>query len=132
MSRRRLAFTPPPGLALAYHVCREAWYAPFQPSNDRTVLSVGLYNAANRGGCRWEFSIDEEQANGPTLQVKVFSDAWQAFMDIPEVFAALGDLGQGALVEEVVEILDEFGFRDFTRRENPNPGRFLDSTYTSG
>lgn len=105
--------TAPDGYRLAYIRTREAWYS--QPPltgipGDRNVLMISMDSLD--GGCRWEFEIDDEPVGG--LRVKVYDDAWQAFTDVPEFFTALAALGRGALVEEVVEILDLLGFTDTT------------------
>lgn len=123
-SESPLAFTAPDGYVLGYHVTREAWYAQTSIPGDHNVLTVGLFNPS--GGEKWSFAIDNEPLGtggigGGALRVGVFDDAWQAFAAIPEVFVALGErLGNGALVEEVTELLDEFGFEDLTKRESPH------------
>lgn len=115
-----MAFTVPEGYVLGYHVTREAWYAQHAAiPGDYNVMMIGLYGVT--GGCRWEFAVDREPLEFGTLRIGVYDEAWQAFGIIPEVFAALGEnLGRGALVEEVTELLDGFGFQDLTPRVNPH------------
>lgn len=112
------AFIPPAGFLLGYHVVREAWYSRVAPvPGDETVLTIGLF-AAEGGGQRWEFCVEEVpvQCRG-CLRVRVFDDGFAAFAAVPEFFARLADLGVGASVEEVVAVLDGLGFVDLTQRE---------------
>lgn len=112
--------TAPEGYRLAYVLTGEAWYSQpplTRPPGDRNVLMISMDSLG--GGGRWEFAIDDEAGGG--LRVKVYDDAWQAFADVPEFFTALADLGRGALLDEVVEILDRLGFADTTKRLPDDP-----------
>lgn len=109
----------PEGYRLSYVLTGEAWYS--RPPltgipGDRNVLMISMDNLD--GGCRWEFAIDDEPGG---LRLGVYDDAWQAFAAVPEFFTALTALGRGALVEEVVEILDALGFTDTTPRVPADP-----------
>lgn len=96
---------------LTYILWRESWW--FTPDEqDTTALMVCLQ--APDGGVKWEFAIAHEAIGA--LRVKVFDDAWEAFTAIPEFFAGLAALGSGAMLEEVVELLDSIGARDATTR----------------
>lgn len=112
--------TAPNGYRLAYVVTHEAWYSQpplTRPPGDRNVLAVSMDNLG--GGCAWEFSIDDEVGGG--LRVKVYDDGWKAFVDVPEFFTAVAALGRGALLSEVIEILDSLGFTDTTKRLPDDP-----------
>lgn len=119
--------TPREGYRLSYALTRDAWYS--QPPlsgvpGDHNVVMVAMDTEG--GGAAWEFAIDDEPGGG--LRVKVYDEAWRAFVDVPEFFAALADLGRGALLDEVVEILDRLGFIDATKRLPDDPAiraRFL-------
>lgn len=115
-----VAFEAPEGLALGYSATRETWHHRHSTfPGDVNVLMVGLYGQTG-GGCRWEFAIDEEDAGGRCLRVKIYDEAWAAFTEVPEFFAALAELGRGAMTEDVVPVLDRLGFRDMTARVNPH------------
>lgn len=110
----------PEGYRLAYTVTHEAWYSQpplSRPPGDRNVLSVSMDNLG--GGCAWEFAIDDEIGGG--LRVKVYDDGWQAFADVPDFFTALAALGRGALLDEVIEVLNALGFTDATKRVPDDP-----------
>ena len=96
----------------AYYVSTEAWYArPDMPEGVMVTM------AATDGGCKWEFALEQEGAIG--LRVKVFSDAWPAFREIPEFFDGLVEIGEDATLAQVRDLLDRLGFRDITQREAP-------------
>lgn len=114
------ACAAPEGYRLSYTLTRQAWYS--QPPligtpGDRNVVMVAM--DTTRGGAAWEFAIDDEPGGG--LRVKVYDEAWRAFADVPEFFAAMAALGRGALLDEVVEILDSLGFTDITKRLPDDP-----------
>lgn len=75
---------------------------------------VGAY--ANEGGCAWEFCVEDRSDLGlGTVQLKVFSDAFEAITQIPEFFAALASERPRTL-SDVRLILDRLGAVDKTER----------------
>lgn len=103
---------------LGYTLTQEAWWADAVANKDE-VLSIALH--ATGGGVTWEFMIsDVPLGQGRSaLRIGIFDDAWEAFTTCPDLFAGLARLGQDAATEDVVELLDECGFRDVTEREVP-------------
>lgn len=105
---------------LGYVVTAEAYYAealgPRSPE-----LTVGRY--ADNGGCIWEFKVETVVLRGrPVPRVCMFDDAWQAFADVQArpLFKALADLGDGASLADVREVLARVGFTDVTLRKDPH------------
>lgn len=106
----------PEDCRLAYVVGAEAWYARSDPSS-RPYVSVMA--AADGGGAAWEFQVEERDDVRPgTVQVQAFDDAFDAFVQVPEFFAALAEQQPSSLAA-VVAILNELGARDDTQRANP-------------
>jgi hypothetical protein len=106
----------PEGTHFAYTVTSEAWW--FRGGEAPNVM-VAASAKGQGGGVAWEFSIDEIELGGkPVTQVKVFDDAYAAFTQIPEFFAALADEAP-ATVAAVVALLDQLGAIDETDRVGP-------------
>ncbi len=107
-----MALTTDPGYQLTYTVYQEAWYA--QPGQRPELV---VTKATKEGGCAWEFTIEDytEKLNHPAIRVQIFDDAWQAFAEIPELFAELARNGRSTLAD-VQGILDGLGFVDATER----------------
>jgi hypothetical protein len=103
----------PDGAFLAYYIPYEAWYCGDDP--ERLICVIARLKG---GGCRWEFLIREVPTIG--LRVEVFDDAWDAFAEVPVLFAALarGLDGAGDLAE-LRTLLDGMGATDVTPRTNP-------------
>ena len=83
----------PEDCRLAYIVSHEAWYARSMP--DRQP-EMSVMAAAEGGGCAWEFTITEadfENRGMHPISVRLFDDAFAAFAQIPEFFAALATGG---------------------------------------
>jgi len=107
----------PTGCELHYLIGDEAWYAEAnKPTNPDPYLSVMAQYPGD--GCEWEFEITEHDYNGGCVKVKMFSDSFAAFAEIPEFFDALTDLSPASL-SGVVAILDELGAKDATPRVDP-------------
>jgi hypothetical protein len=99
---------------LAYIVSHEAWY---YRGDGKPSLSVSA--SANGGGVAWEFEIEEMELGGkPVTRVKVFDDAYAAFAQVPELFAALAD-GAGTTLTACRGLLDMLGAADETGRTGP-------------
>jgi hypothetical protein len=93
-----------------YVVSHEAWYA--SAVKGEPEIMVGLY--AGGGGCQWEFGV--RQVGNIAIRAEVFSDAFAAFVEVPEFFRSLPGL---VTLTEVRELLDELGAVDRTERTAP-------------
>ena len=116
---------------LAYTVAHEAWY---WRGGENHFVMVAASAKGSGGGVAWEFQIEEMELGGNLVtRVKVFDDAFAAFAQIPELFAALADGLAGTLVS-VREVLDGLGAVDETERKSPHAEKiqaerdFRDST----
>lgn len=99
----------------AYIVSYEAWYADLA----RVEPEIMVQLASRDGGVKWEFGIRLTRID--TLRVEMFAGSWTAFVDCPDLFAALADLDTDAKVgfHEIRVVLDRLGFRDVTERTSP-------------
>jgi hypothetical protein len=107
---------------LAYIVMHEAWYASSPGIVDHPEISVSASFTGNGGGSAWSFGIEEVELGlriGPAIRVKVFDDAFPAFVQIPEFFAALAS-GQVTMLRDVRSVLDRMGAVDETERRGPD------------
>lgn len=108
---------------LAYTVWHEAWYADASRTPGEQPHLMVSASGDDEGGVAWEFQIDDyELGNAPVTRVKIFEDAYAAFADMPEFFAALAER-RPVTLDEVREILDGLGAIDETQRESPYPPR---------
>jgi hypothetical protein len=105
----------PEGASLTYTVMHEAWFKSVL-DGERYLM---VHASARGGGCHWEFQVVEgEISPHPSTRVKIFDDAYAAFTQIPEFFAALTAEAPGTL-DGVRAILDRLGAVDETQREKP-------------
>lgn len=100
---------------LAYAVPAEAWYRDVVRHDQP---SVSIMATALGGGVEWEFDVEEHDLGRPTLRLLMFGDSWDAFVQIPEFFAALRERSPRT-VTALRELLDELGARDETKRQVP-------------
>lgn len=101
---------------LAYIVSHEAWYAQTPGVIDRPSISVSA--SSSGGGVAWEFTVEEyDHGNTHPIRVGMFSDAFDAFAQIPEFFTRLTDGAE--TLDDVRAILDSIGARDETERREP-------------
>ena len=100
---------------LAYIVSHEAWYARSMPDGQP---EMSVMAAADGGGVAWEFTVEEVELGPPrpALRIKVFDDAFAAFTQIPEFFAALAT-GDYTTLDAVRSLLDGLGAADDTDRK---------------
>ena len=106
----------PEDCRLAYIVSHEAWYARSMP--DRQP-EMSVMAAAEDGRCAWEFTITEadfENRGMHPISVALFDDAFAAFAQIPEFFAALAT-GDYTTLDAVRSLLDGLGAADDTDRK---------------
>ena len=104
---------------LAYTVTHEAWYARSLP-DDRREINIAA-SAGPGVGVAWDFTVEEVNlgSHGPAIRVKIFDDAFAAFTQIPEFFAALASEGVADL-RDVCAVLDGMGAVDETERRGPH------------
>ncbi len=107
----------PDGCHLAYAISGDAWYAPALSDEPPTVT---ISAATHSDGIAWELQIVERQhgQRRPYLTVEVVDEAWPAFAQVPEVFAALAAAGTPTL-NDVTVLLDSLGAVDETARTSP-------------
>jgi hypothetical protein len=104
---------------LIYTVSHEAWYARHPGIVDQPQIMVSA--SSDEGGCAWEFGVNEHDfgtGHGRAIRADVFDDAFAAFAQIPEFFAALAAEKIGTL-DEVRALLDRMGAVDQTDRRDP-------------
>ena len=106
----------PEGTHFAYTVTHEAWYARSLP-DDRRELNISASALGASGGVAWEFTVEEVDlgSHGLPIRVKVFDDAFAAFAQIPEFFAALAANDIDTL-DKVTLLLQHLGAVDETQR----------------
>lgn len=104
---------------LAYTVMHEAWYRHRTPADDKPELNISA--TSHGGGVAWEFHVNEHELGlrSPSLQLHMFDDSWSAFVQLPELFAALA-AGEVATLTDLRGLLDKLGAVDTTERKNPN------------
>jgi len=105
---------------LAYTITHEAWYARSLP-DDRREINIAASAEGSGGGVAWEFTVEEVNlgSHGPEIRVKVLDDAFAAFTQIPQFFAALEAENVKGL-DEVRHLLDKMGATDETERRGPH------------
>ena len=106
--------TPSPeGYTYGFVQVSRAWYAKSSSLTDKSSeeIMIGLY--ADGGGCRWEFGIRWHLLREPSPRVEVFHDAWCAFAEVPELFAALAKIDK-LTPQECCDLLATCGFVDQT------------------
>lgn len=110
----------PAGTHLAYIVTDEAWYYDrTRWPGDLPHLSVSASAKGEGGGAAWEFQVNERELGGEQVtRVEMFYDAYAAFLQEPELFAALAEQ-QPRTLAEVRALLDSMGAVDETDRVNP-------------
>lgn len=110
---------------LTYTVMHEGWWVTtgsVREDKPNLMVSGRLPNGQSIG---WEFQIVQHDFNGAgrsAIRVNVFSDAFDAWADVPELFAALREQPPHTLAE-VQSILDGLGALDTTERDIPESVR---------
>lgn len=96
----------------AYVISHEAWYANVVKGRE-----INIQAASREGGVAWEFVAEEvDLGEKSAVRVCVFDDAFDAFTQIPEFFAALVERKPTTLRE----VADGLGAKDVTERTGPN------------
>lgn len=106
----------PEGCELTYTVYADAWYA--LPEHEPYV---GVQASAKDGGAAWEFVFTEPRNLGcEAIRLGIFEDAFDAFVQVPELFIALA--GQRPTTLTALRgLLDEIGARNVTELAVPRP-----------
>ncbi|GAA2623899.1 hypothetical protein GCM10010399_64010 [Dactylosporangium fulvum] len=102
--------TLPGNTFLAYTVMHEAHWAPLAWTGLGEPNQINIA-ATTGGGARWEFIVYEKDG---AARLCMYDEAWPAFREIPDFFAALPGLHT---LDEVRAVLDSFGAVDQTERE---------------
>jgi len=107
----------PDDCRFAYIVNQEAWYSKVLTDEPKEIMVMA---AADDGGVAWEFGVEERVLGGETVvQLHPFNDAFDAFAQIPDFFAALAEEKPSTL-DGVRGILDRLGAVDRTERTRAN------------
>lgn len=109
------------GELLTFDVQHESWHwAANRGVGGRPTIYVSAENPD--GGCVWQFAVverDQRDAGGrKAVRIEVFDEAFAAFREIPEFFAAL-DAMPATNLADVVTILRRMDGDDVTEREMP-------------
>lgn len=113
----------PGGGRLAYTVTRDAWYWQAMSDSHSPDIVIEAQVCDGDDATAWEFIIASEVLDGENaLKINVFDEAFDAFVEIPDFFAALATEKPQTL-EEVVALLDRVGAEDITEREAPRRAR---------
>lgn len=112
----------PEGTHLAYVIYHETkWWGQMcrhdRPNEGRRCVQVYASAKGAGGGTAWEFSVigyDFDRTEKP-LRICMFDDAWMAFAQVPEFFAALTDDTVKRL-DDIRALLDQLGAVDETER----------------
>lgn len=100
---------------LAYVISHEAWYA--NVIDGREIL---ISAESRGGGVAWELKAEEVNVGGkPTVRLSIFSDAFDAFVQVPEMFQAIAEQGRFQRLEDLAAVLDRLGAQDVTKRTEP-------------
>lgn len=104
----------PEDCRLTFTISDEAWYY-----TDLTGRGPEIYVHASAagGGVAWEFSIHQVSTIG--VRADIFDETWPAFVQVPELFAALAKMGGAATLHQVRTALLDLGAEDITRRDRP-------------
>lgn len=111
----------------AFYVSHEAWYWAHARSAgleaEITVSRDAVGPDGQAHGCDWEFGLQWRTDRGRQPQLRLYSEAWPALLELPHVFSGLARIsapgpGPGA----VADLLTVAGLADATARTDPeNP-----------
>lgn len=111
----------------SFTVSHEAWYWTVTPHLPKTVASISVHNEAlaedgEHDGVEWEFAIDwiDLGDQHPAVKVSVFDDAFAAFTEEADFFAALPFTERPVTPATVTRLLTNYGFVDVTHRTDPD------------
>jgi len=98
----------------------EAWYAKTVLFGDiLDSISIGWYCPG--GGTSGEFNVVWSSVGGkPCPRLRLFSDAWDCFATMPELFSTLANYDDVDLTpQELRDLLLALGYKDDTPRDAP-------------
>lgn len=102
---------------LAYTVRHETYYAGTLPGEPEVIVMASAKGSG--GGVAWEFGVTDGASRiGRGLELRMWDDAWAAFAQLPDFFAALA-AGEVASLDDVRALLDRLGAVDETDRVSP-------------
>lgn len=105
----------PEGTYLSYHASHEAWHWEMSRNHGDPPQFV-IAAQYPEGGSAWSFSVVRDEYGA---QLRTYEDGWRAFVDVPEFFAGLAELGDNTTLEQVRALLDRLGAVDETPRVRP-------------
>jgi hypothetical protein len=107
----------PSGGYLTYSVAAEAYYY-HTVGREEPSITVMSSHTGRGGGVSWEFQVVDrsERIGQLALRVEIFDDAWAAFVEVPEIFAAMA-AGTVKSLNDLRTLLDGLGAVDETTRE---------------
>lgn len=108
-----------PNYRLEYIIAKEAWWRDATRNIDPDPY-ISVIKAHRGGGCDWEFQITDRSRTikSAAVRIGIFDDAFAAFTEIPELFAALA-AERPTTLDAVRKILDRIGAVDATERTRP-------------
>jgi hypothetical protein len=76
---------------LSYVISHEAHYKSVIKGREINVQREALTEDGQHDGVYWEFHFEWHDfgSHGDGVQLRMFDDAWQAFTEVPELFAAV-------------------------------------------
>lgn len=105
---------------LAYSLPHEAYYAATPGIVGGPMIYVSASAQGSGGGVAWEFSVKAiDLGRNSAIRVDIFDDAFAAFAQIPEFFAALAANDIDTL-DKVTLLLQHMGAVDETKRTDPD------------
>lgn len=120
----------PEDARLAYIVTGETYYGRSLSRAERNTIEISADTrdvSGNHTGCLWSFTVYERHDLGSEtcLQMELFSDAFAAFHQVPELFDALGEQAPAEpnTLAELRTLLHRLGAVDVTKRHRPATAR---------
>lgn len=103
----------------AFIIPYEAWYKNVISGNPH--ICIGIYYET--GGTDGEFEIVWDRSG---IQLAAYSDSWETLRKMPELIELMAKIDREKsepTLPEFAELLKGIGFRDITKRENPDMER---------
>lgn len=104
---------------LAYTVMHERFPTQYDHP-EINVCRQAVTATGNDDGVHWEFTVRWHPVGGDIApRIEMFDDSWQAFLEVPQLFVALGENadtrvpprpGDSLTVERLTTLLDRLGF----------------------
>lgn len=104
---------------LTYIVMHEAFPKQYN-EHEVNIARQAVTDEGHDDGVHWEFHVRWMTVGGDSVpRIEMFDDAWQAFLEVPQLFVALGEnadtvvpprRGDSLTVERLTTLLDRLGF----------------------